>query len=822
MAGDFNHDGKLDVAEQGIEGIVAVLLGNGDGTFQVPVFSPLGETTSATQYTTADLNGDGAIDLVAIDTNLDTVDVFLGNRDGTFGVARSVSLATDPYFPDAGVVADFNGDGYLDLAVAETNFPNGQVSVELGRGDGSFQAPVVSPLAIQAINNNDAMRVGDFNGDGRPDLAIALDYLAGFQILLGNGDGTFQKPVNTAITQMGDFEVGDLKGDGKSDIVVTYANGTGADIRAYLSNSDGTFTAGAIYTVSSLSAISLADVNGDGKLDLIVTSITAPVQVYLGKGDGTFTTPISGPKFYASGAMVVQDFNGDRKPDLVVGTYSGIAVLLGNGDGTFQSPVYSACGPPTCSGSATGTLVYAGRIIVGDFNGDGNLDLAAYPPADTTLSGSVVLVGNGDGTFQAPLPFSATGTPADLMAGDFNSDGISDLAIPNQAVYGPGGPIVTLYLSGPTLDFFPGSLTFGMQNVGTASPAQQLKLTNQGPGKLTLSSIQNTGDFAQTNDCGAALGKGQSCSISVIFQPTVNGPRSGNIGVYDDAVAIPQLLALAGTGVTRKASVSPSTLSFADQFVDSTATQTITLTNIGNAPLTTSQVTITGTNASDFSQTNNCQSSLAVQGTCGIKVAFTPGTTGILSATVVVTDDALGSPQSVPVSGMGMDFGLAVSSGGSASQTVAAGKTAVYNLVIGGAAFGGVATITCTGAPRGATCSTPVNMTLNPTSTSSLIVNVTTTSQTSTALFLGFPQLWAVALFGWCAVPATRKGRCSTRCLSYFTLIMFLALVCSCGGGGTSVDQPSSNATPAGHYQLMVRASAGSYTQSLPLTLDVQ
>lgn len=219
MAGDFNQDGKLDLAEQGIEGIVMVLLGNGDGTFQQPVLSPLGETTSATQYTTADLNGDGALDFVAVDTNLDTVDVFLGNRDGTFGVARTVSLATDPYFPDAGVVADFNGDGYPDLAVAETNFPNGQISVELGHSDGTFGTPVVSPLAIQAINNGNLMLVGDFNGDGRPDLVITEDYHAGFEVLLGNGDGTFQTPVNTAVSQMGVFYVGDVNGDGKTDIV---------------------------------------------------------------------------------------------------------------------------------------------------------------------------------------------------------------------------------------------------------------------------------------------------------------------------------------------------------------------------------------------------------------------------------------------------------------------------------------------------------------------------------------------------------------------------------------------------------------------------
>lgn len=822
MAGDFNQDGKLDLAEQGIEGIVMVLLGNGDGTFQQPVLSPLGETTSATQYTTADLNGDGALDFVAVDTNLDTVDVFLGNRDGTFGVARTVSLATDPYFPDAGVVADFNGDGYPDLAVAETNFPNGQISVELGHSDGTFGTPVVSPLAIQAINNGNLMLVGDFNGDGRPDLVITEDYHAGFEVLLGNGDGTFQTPVNTAVSQMGVFYVGDVNGDGKTDIVAAYANGTGAAVRAYLSNGDGSFKAGAIYTVTSLNAISLADVNLDGILDLVLTSFAGPIQVLLGKGDGTFDSPISGPTTYASGGMVLQDFNGDGKPDIAVGTYAGIALLAGNGDGTFQAPVYSACGSTTCSGSVTAALGYSGRMIVGDFNGDGNLDLATYPPFDTTLSGAVVIIGNGDGTFQAPIPFAASGTPDDLLAGDFNSDGISDLAIPNQAVYGSSGSVVTLYLSGPTLDFFPASLTFGMQNVGTASDAQQVKLTNQGPGKLIFSGIQNSSDFSETNNCSTGLGKTQSCSISVIFQPTANGQRAGNVSVRDDAVASPQFVTLVGTGVTRKAGFSPSPLSFPNQFVASTATQTITLTNIGNAPLTTSEVTVTGPDAGDFSQTNTCQSTLPVQGTCVVTVAFTPSAAGSRTGTVVVTDDALGSPQSVAISGTGIDFGLAVSSGGSASQTVAAGTTATYNLVIGGAGFGGTATITCSGAPKGATCSAPANATLNATSTSPLTISITTTSRTSEALAFRYTEFWPTAMFGLIAVLFLQMGPRSSRLLKCSASLLFLVLATSCGGTGGLVNQQNPNGTPVGQYKLIVSATAGSYTRSLPLTLKVQ
>ena len=822
MAADFNQDGNLDLMEQGIDGIVMVLLGNGDGTFQQPVSSPLGETTTATTYTTADLNGDDALDVIATDTNLNSVDVFLGNGNGTFGVAKAVTLANTNYFPDAGAVADFNGDGNLDFAVAETNFPNGQVSVQFGNGDGTFQSPMVSPLAIQAINNRNLMLAGDFNGDGKPDLMIMDDYGAGFQVLLGKGDGTFQTPVNTAVSNTTLFSLGDVNGDGKTDLVAAYGNGPNTSLGVYLSNGDGTFTLGAVYTVLYFDNFALADVDGDRKLDLVITSFATPLQVFLGNGNGTFKIPISGPTSYAGGGVVVQDFNGDGKPDIAVGTDAGIALLAGNGDGTFQTPVYSACGSTTCSGSGTANLGYSGRMVAGDFNGDGKLDLATYPPFDSTLSGAVVILGNGDGTFQNPLPFSATGTPDDLLAGDFNSDGISDLAIPNQAVYGSSTSVVTLYLSGPTVDFFPGSVAFGMQNVGSTS-SQQVKLTNQGTGKLTLNSIQSSGDFSETNDCATGLSKAQSCNISVTFQPSMNGRRSGRLSVTDDAVASPQVLTLVGTGVTRIASVSPSLLMFANQFVGSSAAaQSIMLSNTGNAPLTTSQVTITGPDASDFSQTNNCQNALPVQTTCGISVVFTPTSIGTKNATVLVADNAISSPQSVPVSGIGMSFGLAGSSAGSTSAAVAAGATTTYNLVIGGAGFAGTVMLSCTGAPRGANCSVPSSLSLNATSSQTLAVTVTTTSRTSASLFVHHSGLWAILVFGLLVLPPSQQRRSLSRWLTFLSLPLLLAVICSCGGGNGPVAQANANGTPAGQYSLMLTAAAGSNAQSLPLTLTVQ
>ena len=814
LAGDFNHDGKLDLAQQA--GELMVLLGNGDGTFQSPVASPLGLST-VTSLATADFNGDGAPDLVATDINLNSVDVFLGNGDGTFGVATFVPLTTNYYFNDAAVVADFNGDGKLDLAIAEANFPNGQISVQLGNGDGTFQPPIISPLTIQGINNNGVMVVGDFNGDGKPDLVILDDYSTGFEVLMGNGGGTFQTPVNTPLSYtVLSLAVGDFNGDGKADAVTT-TNGSGPGLNPvmniYLGKGDGSFRMGAAYVVPAYANVVVADVNQDGKADLIVTSFGAPLEVFLGNGDGTFKSPITGPAAIFSGTPVVADFNGDGKPDIAVGTYSGIAFLAGNGDGTFRAPVYSDCGSAQCSG--TPGLGFNGQMVVGDFNGDGKLDLASSPPFDTVLGGPVVMVGNGDGTFQPPFAYGGGGAPIIPLAGDFNSDGISDLAV-------PGSTGVILYLSGPTLDFFPGALVFEPQDSGTTSPAQQVKLTNQGPGALTLSGIEATGDFPETNDCGTRLTKGESCVIAVTFRPTASGLRSGTISFTDDAAANPQIVSLAGTGYGPFVGISPTSLTFASQFVGSSSpAQSITILNTGTAQLSIGEIAVSGPQASDFLQTNTCGNTLAAGANCIISVLFTPSAIGIRNATISVIDNAAGSPQVVPVSGTGMSLGLAIPPGQSGSATVPAGAIATFSLVVGGAGFAGTATLTCTGAPTGAACLVPSSIALDAASASAVVVTVTTTPRISAVLVVGHaPWLWSVVVIGGLLLHSLGHKRSTFQRLSgSFLLIMLAIFLCGCGSSSSTQTNP--NGTPAGQYTLTISAASGSENQSLPLTLLV-
>ena len=535
LVGDFNHDRKLDIAMGG----VWVMLGNGDGTFQ----NPVGSFAVATPMAVVDVNGDGEPDLIAI-TNSGAVAVLLGNGAGRFMDLQSVALASTPYSPLAAVAADFNGDGKLDLAVAESNYPNGQVSVELGKGNGTFGQPIVSALSTSATNPY-LVLAADFNGDGKSDLVVSDNNGLGFQVLLGNGDGSFGTPVDTPLTYgVFSWAAGDFNKDGKADLVVATGYNSTPSVNVYLSNGDGTFSLGAQYIVYPSSYVSVADVNGDGKLDLIVvaTNNNGPYNllVFLGNGDGTFQNPIFGPSDSYSTPAVVADFNGDGKLDIAVGTSgyqsSGIAFLAGNGDGTFGKQVYSDLG-----------FQFSGSLIASDFNGDRKLDLAAS--GSYSFSGAFVMIGNGDGTFGPPEGYdsNSNGFQAGAVAGDFNSDGVSDLGILGQDPTS-NTPIVFEYLSTPTPNLFPTALTFGAEQVGKTSSPKKVRLTNDGNAKFKISSITVSGDFLQQNNCGKGLAVGRSCTIQVSFRPQAKGIRTGQVTIADNAPGRRQKFSLKGTG----------------------------------------------------------------------------------------------------------------------------------------------------------------------------------------------------------------------------------------------------------------------------------
>jgi hypothetical protein len=315
-------------------------------------------------------------------------------------------------FPYSVSVGDFNGDGKLDLAVANAN--GSSVSVLLGTGSGTFAAKVDYATGTNPIS----VSVGDFNGDGKLDLAVANASSNNVSVLLGTGSGTFAAKVDYATgTNPYSVSVGDFNGDGKLDLVA--ANVGSNNVSVLLGTGTGTFAAKVDYaTGTNPFSVSVGDFNGDGKLDLAVANASNNVSVLLGTGSGTFAAKVD----YATGttpySVSVGDFNGDGKLDLVAANYgnNNVSVLLGTGTGTFAAKV----------DYATGTNPYS--VSVGDFNGDGKLDLVAANVGSNNVS---VLLGTGTGTFAAKVDYATGTVPLSVSVGDFNGDGKLDLAVAN-------------------------------------------------------------------------------------------------------------------------------------------------------------------------------------------------------------------------------------------------------------------------------------------------------------------------------------------------------------------------------------------------------
>ena len=547
--------------------------------------------------------------------------------------SSSIALSAPSTFgagsnPNSVTVGDFNGDGKLDLVVA--NEGSGNVSILLGNGNGTFQAA----MDYGAGTDPDSVAVGDFRGDGKLDLVVANGGSNNVSILLGNGDGTFQAAVNYGVGSGSapmSVAAGDFNGDGKLDLAV--ANEFSNNVSILLGNGDGTFKTAVNYGAgSTLFAVAVGDFNGDGKLDLAVAdAVSDYVSVLLGNGDGTFKTAVQ----YVAGleplSVAVADFNGDGKLDLAVANYEGnnVSILLGKGNGTFQAAVNYGTGTP-------------GSVAVGDFNGDGKLDLVVVGGVNSdNVSVVALLLGNGDGTFQAAVNYG-TGADTSVALGDFNGDGRLDLAFP-----------ASLQLQTPLASLSSTSLNFGNQLLGTTSAANAVTLSNPS-GLALISSIAVTGtnaaDFSQTNTCGSGLAVGASCTITVTFKPTQSGPRTASVTITDNAEGTPQTISLSGTGLVSgpNATLSAASLTFATQLVGtSSSAQSVTLTNYGKTALSITSIAASG----DFSQTNTCGSSLAAEASCTIGVTFKPTQRATRTGTLSITDNVAGNPQTVSLTG---------------------------------------------------------------------------------------------------------------------------------------------------------------------------
>jgi pimeloyl-ACP methyl ester carboxylesterase len=315
-------------------------------------------------------------------------------------------------------------------------------------------------------------------------------------------------------------------------------------------------------------------------------------------------------------------------------TLSPTSLAFGNQAVGTSSAVKSATLTNSGNASLSITSVAITGTNVADFSQTDNCGTSLAAGTSCTISVTFKPTATGSRTAFVSTTDNATGSPQKL----------------SLAGTGTAAPAVTLS---------PTSLAFGNQAVGTSSAMKSATLTNSGNAALSISSVAITGtnlaDFSQTNNCGTSLAAAASCTISVTFKPTATGARAASVSITDNAGGSPQKVSLAGTGTAAPAvTLSPTSLSFGNQKVGTaSAVKTVTLTNSGAASLTISAIKITGTNSGDFSETNNCGSSVAAGSSCTLSVRFKPTTTGSRVASVSVTDNAAGSPQNVSLAGTG-------------------------------------------------------------------------------------------------------------------------------------------------------------------------
>jgi hypothetical protein len=661
-------------------------------------------------------------------------------------------------------VADFNGEGKADLAIPVYSIftPVSDVSILLGKGDGTFTAAAMTPITGQ---NAGSVATGDFNGDGKIDLALTLPDANQVMILLGNGDGTFTAGQGISDTN-GPFFVttGDFNGDGRADLAV--ANPEGQNATILLGNGDGTFTA----AVSSPAAggtpasLTVGDFNGDGIADIAVandatnTGEPGSVTILLGKGDGTFTTVAETPTTGDTPASIaVGDFNGDGIADLAVANLyvdtnepGSVTMLLGKGDGTFT---------PTAVSPATGLLPYS--VAVGDFNGDGLADLVT---ANSGSNSATVLLGNGDGTFGTALSPAAGTNPIFATVGDFNGDGLADIAGANN--YPSSATVLLSQLTA--------TATATVNNISLLGTGTHLVDANYpGDTNYAASVSGTTGLTAQpvattlslsANPTSSVLG--QQVLLTATLSPNLaqNHSASGTVTFYNGTVSL-------GTGALSSGVATLSTNSL------SAGTYSLTASYAGDsnfAASTSPAVTETVTTP-DYSITANPGSLTVTQGGSG-------------TAVFTVT----------PIGGFSQNLQLA-----------------------------------CSGLPANSTCTfSPATLTPNGAAVTSTMT-ITTNTQT-VALALPGASLWlALAIpfspAGFLGLLGIRRKNTGKQTLMRVVLLLGAMtagmVVIGCGGGsGNGGTQATGPVTPAGTSTVTVTASStvsGGSSHSVTLMLTV-
>jgi hypothetical protein len=739
---------------------------------------------------------------------------------GTGAGAKGLSFFTTLQPPDMGddpqsvTVGDFNGDGVSDFVISD--YGNEALKIFLGNGDGTFRQATDTPLWVLGLGTS--VVVGDFNGDGKLDLAapIALPIciggsacvIVGYQpyvvILLGNGDGTFTEAPNSPLSLS--FEslsftppfitVGDFNGDGISDLAIPYpcvGNPTcqsGGMIDTLLGNGDGTFTEAANSPLSvgfeSLSFtpqfITVGDFNQDGKLDLVVANQCGndlycqsadAVSILLGNGDGTFTEAANSPIWMAGAisAVTVGDFNGDGIADLAVTSPCGsdstcesvgtVSIFLGNGDGTFTET-------PNSPIAMEGNGIPAATM--GDFNGDGIPDLAVVNPCSDywcESAGTVsILLGNGDGTFtETPhSPVTVGITPQIIAVSDFNGDGISDFIVANR----DGTSAVVL-----------------SQLTQTAS--------------ATVTGISPLGSGTHNIYAGYDGDEDYSPSVSA-YTSLIAQQATPTVTVTPSSTAISTVQPLPVTVAVSSGTMGPTPTGSITLTSGSFTSATTTLSS-GSATINVPAGSLTvGTDTFTASYSGDSNFNAAT-GTASVTVtnpSFTISGTPVTVAPGAIT----GNVSTITVTPVGGFTGQVALT----AAVTASPAGAQYPPTM---SFGSTSLVSITG-------TNPGTATLTISTTASTRAALNHSQDPRVFWYMGSGATLACLLFF--GIPARRHSR--LRMLGLFAILMaFVGGILACGGGGGN---SSISGTTAGSYTITVTGTSGSTTVTCPFTVTVQ
>lgn len=542
ISSDFDNDGDMDLAVINFENSfseLAILIGNGDGTFQAPVrydteFGP-------NNLTIGDFNGDGHED-IAVTTNGSKVDVFLADNTtpGTFLPYTSLSAGTNPQDVATG---DFNGDTFIDIVTA--NKGTGNVSVFNGDGSGGFAVHVTYATDIDC----NGITVADLDGDTNLDIITANETANNISVLINDGAGSFVAAVNYAADNGTiRLEQDDVNNDGDIDIVAV--NSTSNSISTFLGNGDGTLQAqNSAAAIGSPTNLVIGDFDGDSNVDVVLSCLVGQVMpVFIGDGTGNFKIGDFASAGAGPDALFAADINGDGDNDFVVvnETDGNATVHYGAGDGTFTlgQTLTTGAGPSDVSGAdldgngfidiivtnytdgnisvfmnTAGTLG-AGTttncnatpiaLDTGDVDNDGDYDIVVLNENDQVS----VMIGDGTGGFGVPTTYATGSTPLGLDLGDANNDNVPDLAVANS-----GSNTVSYYLNNGTGVFLaPSNLGFGFN---TPRAVRFADVTGDGFAEIV------TANFG-SNEITVNLNNG-----SGTLSPVATGYSSGDTGPMD-------------------------------------------------------------------------------------------------------------------------------------------------------------------------------------------------------------------------------------------------------------------------------------------------